>query len=278
MNNLGHGLGLRTEHYALAASGACHGVDWFEAITENFLVAGGNPRRVLRAVREHRPVVLHGVSLSIGSIDPLDERYLAQVKALCDEVEPALVSDHLCWSSLGGHTVHDLWPVPYTAEALDHIVSRVVHVQERLGRRIYLENPSSYLAFASSELSEADFLGELARRADCGLLVDVNNIYVSCQNNRWDVDAYLAALPLDRIGYLHLAGHSIDGALLNDTHDAPVCEAVWTLYRDLVARIGTPIATCLERDDNIPSLDALVDELGRARLEAAHATTHKACA
>jgi len=260
----GLGLGLRTEHYADAASGVCDGVDWFEVITENFLVAGGNPRRVLRAARAHRPIVLHGVSLSIGSIDPLDERYLAAVRTLCDELEPALVSDHLCWSSLGGHTVHDLWPVPYTAEALDHIVSRVAHAQDRLGRRIYLENPSSYVAFAENELGEAEFLAELARRADCGILLDVNNVYVSCTNNRWDIDAYLAALPLDRIGYVHVAGHSREGELLNDTHDAPVSEAVWAIHRALRARTG-PIATCLERDANIPTFDALVEELARAR-------------
>jgi len=264
MSTLGHGLGLRTPHYARAASGAVDGVDWFEAITENFLVDGGNPRRVLRAVREHRPIVLHGVSLSIGSVDPLDERYLARVRALCDEIEPALVSDHLCWSSLGGHTVHDLWPVPYTAEALDHIVARVAHVQERLGRRIYLENPSSYTAFVANELCEAEFLAELARRADCGILLDVNNVYVSCRNNRWDIDAYLAALPLDRIGYVHLAGHSVEGEILNDTHDAPVCDAVWSLYRELVSRTG-PLTTCLERDDKIPVFDELVTELAKAR-------------
>ena len=265
MRDLGHGLGLRTEHYAQAAIGACAGVDWFEAITENFLVAGGNPRRVLRAVREHSPVVLHGVSLSIGSLDPLDEHYLASVRALCDELEPAFVSDHLCWSSLGGHTVHDLWPVPYTVEALEHIVARVAHVQERLGRRIYLENPSSYVAFHASELSEAAFLGELAQRADCGILLDVNNVYVSCRNHRWDIDAYLSALPLDRIGYVHLAGHTVDGELLNDTHDMPVAEPVWALYRDLIRRIGTPVPTCLERDANVPPLDELVAELGRAK-------------
>lgn len=267
MRDLGHGLGLRTEHYARAAAGDCAGVDWFEAITENFLVAGGNPRRVLRAVRAHRPLVLHGVSLSIGSLDPLDEAYLVRLRALCDEVEPAMVSDHLCWSSLGGHTVHDLWPVPYTAEALDHIIARVAHVQDRIGRRLYLENPSSYVTFAASELSEAAFLAELARATDCGILLDVNNVYVSCTNHGWDTARYLDALPLERIGYVHVAGHSIDGTLLNDTHDTPVCDAVWALYDELIARRGAPLATCLERDANIPSLDALVAELARRPAE-----------
>jgi uncharacterized protein (UPF0276 family) len=264
MRHLGHGLGLRAEHYADALTAT--GVDWFEAITENFLVAGGNPRRVLRAVRERVPIALHGVSLSIGSIDPLDERYLRAVRALADEVEPAFISDHLCWSSLGGHTVHDLWPMPYTEEALDHVVARVVHVQERLGRRLLLENPSSYLAFAANDLSEAYFLAELARRADCGILLDVNNVYVSCHNNGWDMDAYVAALPLDRIGYVHVAGHSREGALLNDTHDQPVCDGVWALYDALVARAGA-LPTCLERDANIPPFDELVAELSRTAEE-----------
>lgn len=260
----GFGLGLRTEHYALAAAGACTGVDWFEATTENFLVAGGNPRRVLRAVRAQRPVALHGVSLSIGSVDPLDERYLADVAALCREIEPAVVSDHLCWSSLGGHTVHDLWPVPYTTEALDHVVARVAHVQDRLGRRIALENPSSYATFTAGELGEAEFLAEIARRADCEILLDINNVYVSCKNHGWDADAYLAALPAERVAYVHLAGHTRFADILIDTHDQIVCEEVWELYAAYVSRVGA-IATCLERDDDIPALDVLVDELACAR-------------
>ncbi len=262
--HLGHGLGLRPPHYADVTAGACAGVDHFEVITENFLVAGGNPRRVLRAVRELRPIALHGVSLSIGSIDPLDEGYLDQVAALCRELEPAVVSDHLCWSSLGGHTVHDLWPVPYTAEALAHVASRVAHVQDRLGRRILLENPSSYATFAAGALGEAEFLAELAARADCGILLDVNNIYVSCRNHGWDPSAYLAAIPAGRVGYLHLAGHVHEDGFLIDTHDHPVCEDVWALYADAVRRLGAA-STCLERDDHIPPLAELVEELGRAR-------------
>jgi len=265
---LGHGLGLRTRHYGDVTgegegSDALDGIDWFEAITENFLVAGGNPRRVLRAVRERRPVVLHGVSLSIGSVDPLDEDYLDRVAALCDELEPALVSDHLCWSSLGGHTVHDLWPMPYTAEALAHDASRDARVQDRLGRRILLENPSSYATFAGDELSEPAFLAELARRADCGILLDVNNVHVSCRNHGWDPAAYLAAIPAERVGYLHLAGHTREDDLLIDTHDQVVCDEVWALYAEAVARFGA--ATCLERDDHVPPLGELVGELGRAR-------------
>jgi hypothetical protein len=204
------------------------------------------------------------VSLSIGSIDPLDERYLDQVAALCDELEPALVSDHLCWSSLGGHTVHDLWPMPYTAEALAHVASRVAYVQERLGRQLLLENPSSYATFAAGELGEAEFLAELAARADCGILLDVNNVHVSCRNHGWDPAAYLAAIPAERVGYLHLAGHIDEDGLLIDTHDQPVCDDVWALYAEAVRRVG-PIATCLERDDHIPPLAELAGELGRAR-------------
>lgn len=248
--------------------GAVDGVDWFEVITENFLVDGGNPRRVLREVRAHTPIALHGVSLSIGSTDPLDQRYLAGVAALCAEIEPALVSDHLCWSSLGGHTVHDLLPVPYSEAALAHVAVRVDAVQERLGRRILLENPSSYVVFRGAELAEAEFLAELARRADCGILLDVNNVFVSCTNHGWDPAAYLAAIPADRVGYLHLAGHSADGALLIDTHDAPVCDAVWALYAEAARRFPAA-ATCLERDDDIPPLADLVAELGRARAVAA---------
>jgi len=261
---LGLGLGLRPPHYPRVTAGPCAGVDWFEVITENFMVAGGNPRRVLRAVRESYPVVLHGVSLSIGSVDPLDEAYLDALATLCAEIEPAIVSDHLCWSSLGGHTVHDLWPLPHTAEVIDHVVARVAHVQERLGRRILLENPSSYVVFDGGDLGEGELLAEIARRADCGLLLDVNNVWVSCRNHGWDPRRYLDALPGDRIGQIHLAGHSHEGPLLIDTHDHPVCDEVWALYRDAVRRFG-PVSTCIERDDRIPPFDELVAELQLAR-------------
>ena len=175
---LGYGLGLRPPHYQGVLDGSPN-VDWWEVISENFMVAGGNPRRVLRAVRERWPVVLHGVSLSIGSLDPLDEDYLARLAVLIEEIEPSIVSDHLSWSRHGGHCAHDLWPVPYTEEALAHVVRRVARVQDRLRQRILLENPSSYVTFAASELPEAEFLAEVARRADCGILLDVNNVFVS---------------------------------------------------------------------------------------------------
>jgi uncharacterized protein len=260
---LGFGLGLRPRHFEEVLAGQPR-VDWWEVITENFLVAGGNPRRVLREVRERWPVVLHGVSLSIGSVDPIDDDYLARLAALADEVDPPIVSDHLCWSALGGHASHDLWPLPYTDEALALVVDKVGRVQDRLGRRILLENPSSYVTFAASHIAEAEFLAEVARRADCGILLDVNNVYVSSTNHGWDPDAYLAAIPPERVGQIHLAGHSDHGTHLLDTHDHPVCDAVWQLYARAVARFGA-VAAMVERDDHIPPLDELVDELDHAR-------------
>lgn len=264
---LGFGLGLRAPHYQDVLAGAPN-VDWFEVISENFMVAGGNPRRVLRAVRERWQVALHGVSLSIGSVDPIDDDYLARLAALVAEVEPAIVSDHLCWSRFGGHSAHDLWPLPYTEEVLAHVVARIAHVQDRLGRRILLENPSSYVTFAASDLGEPEFLAEVARRADCGLLLDVNNVYVSATNHGWDPRAYLAAIPIERVGQVHLAGHTDHGTHLLDSHDQPVCDAVWDLYRDAIARFGD-VATMIERDDNFPPLGELVGELDRARALAA---------
>lgn len=267
---LGFGLGLRKEHYVDATSGACAGVDWFEVITENFLVEGGNPRRVLRQVREHHPVALHGVSLSIGSTDPIDDAYLTRVAALAREIDAAIVSDHLCWTSLGGHSVHDLLPLPMTEEALAHVVTRVEHVQERLGRRILLENPSTYAVFEGAELSEAELLAEIARRADCGILLDVNNVHVSCENHGWDPIAYLDAIPPERVAYMHLAGHTREGTLLIDTHDASVCDDVWALYAHARRRFWSA-GTCLERDDHVPPLADLLAELERARALAEHA-------
>jgi uncharacterized protein (UPF0276 family) len=271
---LGFGLGLRPPHFEDALTGDPR-VDWWEVITENFLVAGGNPRRVLRQVRERWPVVLHGVSLSIGSVDPVDDDYLARLAALADEVDPPVVSDHLCWSALGGHASHDLWPLPYTDEALALVVDKVGRVQDRLGRRILLENPSSYVTFVASQIPEAEFLAEVARRADCGILLDVNNIYVSSTNHGWDADAYLAAIPPERVGQIHLAGHSDHGTHLLDTHDHPVCEAVWNLYRKAIARLG-PVSSMIERDDHIPALDELIDELDHARRVASEATDRPA--
>jgi uncharacterized protein (UPF0276 family) len=265
--NLGRGLGLRREHYAHVVENQ-PAVDWFEVISENFMVGGGNPRRVLEAVRGDYPVVLHGVSLSIGSTDPLDERYLDALDALARQVEPAWISDHLCWGTAHGVNAHDLLPLPYTEEALDHVARRVARVQERLGRRILLENPSSYLLL-DGDMTEYEFIAELARRADCGILLDVNNVYVSAHNHGFDARAYLAAMPAERVGQIHLAGHSEDGALLIDTHDGYVCDEVWQLYAEAIGRFG-PRATMIEWDADVPAFEELEGELARvARWEKA---------
>jgi uncharacterized protein (UPF0276 family) len=259
---LGHGIGLRPPHYAEVIDGHPP-VDWFEVITENFLVAGGNPRHVLRQVRERYPVVLHGVSLSIGSVDPLDEKYLTGLAALAGEIEPAWISDHLCWSSFGGHTGHDLWPLPFTEEALGHVVRRVQAVQERLRRRILIENVSSYLEFAHSTLPEWEFLSEVARRAGCGLLLDVNNVFVSAHNHGFEAAKFLAGIPVERVKQIHLAGHRDEGTHLLDTHDHAVCDGVWDLYRAAVRRFGA-VPTIIERDDDIPPLCEVLAESRRA--------------
>lgn len=260
--HLGRGLGLRREHYRQVVEER-PAIDWFEVITENFMEPGGNPRRVLEAVRRDYPVVLHGVSLSIGSVDPLDRRYLDRVAALANAIQPAWISDHLSWGSAHGIHSHDLLPVPYTEEALAHIARRVLAVQERLGRRILLENPSTYLALQGAEMTEWQFLGALARRADCGILLDVNNVFVSAHNHGFDPRAYLNALPAERIGQIHLAGHSTDGELLIDTHDGFVRPEVWQLYAETIARVGAR-STMIEWDANVPALEVLQGELDRA--------------
>ena len=259
---LGHGIGLRPPHYAeVLEAGAA--VDWFEVISENFMVAGGNPRSVLRAVRERWPVVLHGVSLSLGSVDPLNARYLDDLAALAREIEPALVSDHLCWGSHGGQYAHDLLPLPFTEEALDHVAQRVLRVQDRLRRRILVENVSSYVAFTQSTMTEWQFLAALAERADCGLLLDVNNVFVSAHNHGFDAGAFIGGVPVGRVGQIHLAGHSRQGALLLDTHDHPVRDEVWDLYRLALQRFGA-VPTLIEWDDKLPPLARLVEESQRA--------------
>jgi uncharacterized protein (UPF0276 family) len=260
---LGHGIGLRTKHFPdLLEEG--RRADWFEVISENFLNVGGRPRAVLEAVRRDRPVVLHGVSLSVGSVDPLDTGYLRDLRALADAVEPAWVSDHLCWGTFGRHNAHDLLPLPLTEEALTHVVGRVSEVQELLGRRILLENVSSYLTYASSTIPEWDFLAEVARRADCFILLDVNNVYVSATNHGFDPAEYLRGIPVDRVGQFHLAGHQDLGTHLLDTHDAAVPDPVWALYRDAVRRFGR-VSTLVEWDDHIPPLDEVLAEAERAR-------------
>ena len=259
---LGSGLGLRREHYREVIE-TRPAVDWFEVISENFMGTGGNPRRVLESVRRDYPLVLHGVSLSIASTEPLDRRYLDQLAALARDIQPAWISDHLCWGTAHGINAHDLLPVPYTEEALAHVAERVDAVQEHLGQRILLENPSSYLAYRDVDMTEYDFLAELSRRADCGILLDVNNIFVSAHNHGFDPHAYLAAIPAERVGQIHLGGHLQEGSLLIDTHDGPVRDEVWQLYAEAIARLG-PRSTMIEWDAHVPELHELQAELTRA--------------
>lgn len=266
--HLGFGLGLRSAHYAQVLAGTVGDVDWFEATTENHMVDGGKPLAVLDAVRRDRPVVLHGVSLNIGSVDPLSERYLAALERLVARIEPAWVSDHLCFTGAGGVNLHDLLPLPYTEEALAHVGARIARVQDRLRRRLVIENVSSYLEYRASEMTEWAFLAELARRTDCLVLLDVNNVYVSACNHGFDPHAFLAGMPPERVVQFHLAGHRDLGTHRIDTHDEPVCDAVWALYRDAAARFPHA-ATLLERDDHIPPLPELVAELDLARGHAA---------
>ncbi|MFO0585484.1 MAG: DUF692 domain-containing protein [Anaeromyxobacter sp.] len=264
---LGHGIGLRTQHFPRFMA-ARPPVDWVEVVSENFMAPGGRPIAVLEKVRAECPVVLHGVSLAIGSVDPIPERYLAELSALVDRIEPALVSDHLCWGTHRGQYVHDLLPLPYTEESLAHVTARVQQVQERLGRPLLLENPSSYVAFKDSTLTEWEFLAELSRRSGCGLLLDVNNVYVSARNHGFDPLEYLAGVPAGRVGYFHLAGHSDHGRYLLDTHDHEVPEAVWALYREAVRRFGR-VPSLVEWDDAIPPLEEVVAQSRRAAAEEA---------
>jgi hypothetical protein len=261
--SLGHGIGLRPVHYPRVLDGTAR-ADWFEVISENFMIPGGRPLAVLERARADAPVVLHGVSLSLGSVDPLNERYLDALERLVARVDPAWVSDHLCWGSFGGHYAHDLLPLPYTEEALAHVVARVRRVQERLGRRLLVENVSSYLTYAHSAMPEWTFLAEVAERADCGILLDVNNVHVSAVNHGFLPEEYLDGLPAARIGQIHLAGHRDEGTHLLDTHDAPVCAPVWRLYRRAIERLGE-VSTLVEWDDRIPPLEDLLAEAERAR-------------
>jgi len=268
----GFGLGLRTEHYAdfRATPAPRWGVDWLEIISENYMVPGGKPLAHLDAIRRDVPMVMHGVSLSIGSTDPLDRAYLRDLRALVRRVQPAWVSDHLCWTGVDRHNLHDLLPLPYTEATLRHVADRVQQVQDALGRRLVLENVSSYVAWAADEMSEWDFIAELLQRADCELLLDVNNVHVSAVNHGFDAHTFINALPARRVRQVHLAGHEVTEDGLIDTHDHPVADAVWALYRHTLQRLG-PVATMIERDDHIPPLAELVAELNVARQIAAEA-------
>ena len=270
----GFGLGLRTEHYAdFEQRGAT--VDWLEILSENYMVPGGRPLHHLDRIRANHPVVMHGVSMSIGGTDPLDLDYLRELKALAARVQPAWLSDHLCWTGVNGRNLHDLLPLPMSESALRHEAARLDEVQHRLGRRIAIENLSSYVRFAADEMREYEFVAELLKRTDALLLLDVNNVYVSSVNHGFDARAYIDAMPADRVVQIHLAGHSEQDGFLVDTHDAPVCDAVWDLYRYTLTRLG-PRPTMIERDDHIPALDELLAELDIARRITADVTAANA--
>lgn len=262
----GFGLGLRTDHYAdfRHTPAPAWGVDWLEIISENYLVPGGKPLAHLDAIRRDVPMVMHGVSLSIGGSDAPNTAYLRSLRQLIDRVQPAWVSDHLCWGTVDHRQLHDLLPLPRTEAMLRHLTERVMQVQDALGRRLVLENVSSYVAWAADEMGEAEFIVELLRRADCELLLDVNNVHVSAHNHGFDARAFIDALPVGRVRQIHLAGHEVAGDWLIDTHDAPVCDAVWALYAHALRRFG-PVPTMIERDDHIPPLATLVAELNQAR-------------
>ena len=265
----GYGLGLRTDHYAEFVEQKPQ-LDWLEIISENYLVPGGKPLHFLDRIRADYPMVMHGVSLSIGSVDPLDFVYLKQIKSLAQRVEPGWISDHLCWTGVDHTNLHDLLPLPYTEETLRHLTQRISRVQEFLGRRILLENVSSYVLCAQDEMSEWEFVSELAARADCFLLLDVNNVYVSARNHGFNPHDYIDALPGNRVRQIHLAGHQDNGELVIDTHDHPIRDEVYELYAHTLRKLG-PIPTMIERDDHIPPLQELLAELEQVRQTAAAA-------
>lgn len=259
----GFGLGLRASHYTDFVA-APQRVDWLEIISENYMVQGGKPLAMLDRIRADYPVAMHGVSMSIGSTAPLDKDYLAALAGFARRIEPLWVSDHLCWTGVHGVNLHDLFPLPYTEEALDHVVERIGQVQDRLGRRLVIENVSSYISYADSVMTEWEFLAELAQRADCLLLLDINNVYVSSRNHGFDPYAFLAGIPADRVQQFHLAGHTDSGDVVIDTHDAPVADAVFDLYVAACHRFGE-VSVMIERDDAIPALAELITELDRVR-------------
>ena len=267
-NNIsGYGLGLRTDHYADFIEDAARlrqRVDWLEVISENYMVPGGKPLHMLDQIRREFPMVMHGVSLSIGGTAPIDVEYLRQLKALIERIEPAWISDHLCWTGTDGLNLHDLLPIPYTESALRHLVERISQVQEFLGRKILLENVSSYVTYRADEMSEWEFIAALLQRSGCDLLLDVNNIYVSSVNHGFNPQHFIDAIPASHVRQIHLAGHENHGSYIIDTHDHPVCDAVWDLYAYTVRRLGA-VPTMIERDDNIPPLGELLDELDTVR-------------
>jgi uncharacterized protein (UPF0276 family) len=260
---LGFGIGLRRPHYSHILE-HYPAIDWFELISENFMVSGGRPLEVLDAVRARYPVVMHGVSMSIGSADPLDRAYLRGLRLLARRAAPAWISDHLCWSGVGGKSLHDLLPLPHNEETVRHVASRIRRVQDILERHILIENVSSYLTFRASTMTEWEFVRAVAGESDCGILLDINNIFVNSFNHRFSAEEYIDAIPPGRVVQFHLAGHSDHGAYLLDTHDHPVCDGVWALYARAVKRFGA-VSTLIEWDDNIPEFAVLAAVAERAR-------------
>ena len=268
------GLGLRPEHYEEIVDSPGK-VSWFEALSENYMVKGGMPLHWLDRIRRDYPMALHGVSLSIGTTDPLDRAYLDELKALADRVQPMWISDHLCFTGLRGLNMHDLLPLPYTEEALNHVAARVQRVQDHLGRRLVLENVSSYVTYAASELSEWEYIAALSERADCEILLDVNNVYVSAFNHEFDALAFLRGMPRERVRQFHLAGHTHKGTHIIDTHDHPIVSDVWALYGEAV-KLFPGVPTMIERDADIPPYAELLAELDVARGIAAGVTRQAA--
>lgn len=266
----GFGLGLRVEHYAAFEAGVDAAVrpDWLEIIAENYLVPGGAPLAHLERIRADYPLVMHGVSLSVAGSEPLDLAHLRELRNLADRLQPGWVSDHLCWSADAHSQLHDLLPVPLTRAALDHVGGRIAQVQDILGRPLVLENVSSYVRFAADEMTEWDFIAQLLKATGAQLLLDVNNVYVSGRNHGFDPLAYLDGIPAGPVRQIHLAGHEDRGDIVIDTHDHPVRDEVWALYAQALRRFG-PVPTMIERDDRMPPLAELLDELGHARQLAA---------
>ncbi len=275
---LGIGLGLRPEHYE-AILDSKPKIDWFEIITENFMVEGGSALHYLDKITERYPVVMHGVSLSLGGSDPLDENYLTKLKALAVRSGAKWVSDHLCWTTHNNLSMHDLYPLPYMQSVIEHVADRIKRVQDVLGQPFVIENVSSYVTFKASVMSEWDFINEILERADCHMLLDVNNVYVSAFNHGFEAKEYINAIPVDRVQQFHLAGHMNCGTHIIDTHDHPIIEEVWQLYA-LAAKRFVQASTLIERDDNIPPLEEVLAECDKARTIAteAYASAEEVCA
>lgn len=260
---LGCGLGLRTTYYQEILE-TLPAVDWFEIISEDYMGDGGNPLYYLERVREHYPIVMHGVSLSIGSCDPLNQEYLVRLKKLIHYINPAWVSDHCCWTGFNKINTHDLLPIPFTEEALKHIASRIIQVQDFLGRKILIENTSSYINYTDSSLTEWDFLTVLTKMTDCLLLLDINNVYVNSVNHGFDPLVFIDAIPPQSVQQFHLAGHTNQGTHILDTHDAPIIDEVWKLFKYTLKKMGK-VSTLIERDDRFPPFGELLEELQKAK-------------